>query len=453
MVADPGYDAVLGRREMPGAEWFPGARLNYAEHIFRGKADGDLAVQYASERRAPASWTFGELRARTAALAAGLRAAGVGVGDRVAAYLPNIPETMAAGLACTSLGAVWSACSPDFGVRSVVDRFAQIEPTVLLAVDGYRYGGKDFSRLGEVRALQDALPSRAPDGGAALPRPRRRPVGAARRRAVGGLRAAERRRPGVRAGAVGPSPVGRLLVGDDGFAEADRPLARRDAPRPVEVRALPLRRQARRPAVLVLHHRLGDVERDARHAAQPGVDHHLRREPGLPRPRRPVGPGRPDGHDAVRHQRRLHRLLHEGRPPPPLGRPGPLGAALGRVDRLGTERRRVRVGLPGTRARHLAELVERRDRRRRPLHLRGAVAAGVSGRTAGAGAGRGRRLVGPRRPPAGRRDRGAGDHRADAGDADLVLGRRRREPLPGGVLRHVPRRVAPRRLAGAHASG
>ncbi len=159
VVADPGYDAVLGRREMPGAEWFPGARLNYAEHIFRGKADDDLAVQFASERHAPASWTLGELRARTAAMAAGLRAAGVGVGDRVAAFLPNIPETMAAGLACMSLGAVWSACSPDFGVRSVVDRFAQIEPTVLLAVDGYRYGGKDFSRLGEVRALQDALPS------------------------------------------------------------------------------------------------------------------------------------------------------------------------------------------------------------------------------------------------------------------------------------------------------
>ncbi len=159
VAADPGYDAVLGRRDMPGAEWFPGARLNYAAHIFRGKADGELAVQFASERAAPSSWTWGELRARTAALAAGLRAAGVGVGDRVAAYLPNIPEALAAGLACMSVGAVWSACSPDFGVRSVVDRFAQIEPTVLLAVDGYRYGGKDFSRLGEVGALQEALPS------------------------------------------------------------------------------------------------------------------------------------------------------------------------------------------------------------------------------------------------------------------------------------------------------
>jgi len=157
--ADPGYDAVLGRREMPGAQWFPGARLNYAHHIFRGKDDREVAVRFASERRGPETWTWGDLRARTAALAAGLRHAGVGPGDRVAAYLPNIPEALAAGLAAMSLGAIWSACSPDFGVRSVVDRFAQIEPDVLLAVDGYRYGGRDHPRLAEVAALQAALPS------------------------------------------------------------------------------------------------------------------------------------------------------------------------------------------------------------------------------------------------------------------------------------------------------
>ena len=157
--SEAGYERVLGRREMPGAEWFPGARLSYPRHIFRDRDDGAVAVRFASERQAPAEWTWGELRARTAAVAAGLRAAGVGAGDRVAAYLPNIPETLAAGLACMSLGAIWSACSPDFGVRSIVDRFAQIEPRVLLAVDGYRYGGRDFSRLAEVRALQEALPS------------------------------------------------------------------------------------------------------------------------------------------------------------------------------------------------------------------------------------------------------------------------------------------------------
>ena len=157
--AAPGYDAVLTGGPMPDVAWFPGARLNYAQHIFRHGDDGAVAVRFASERHSPAEWTWGELRARTAALASGLRAAGVGPGDRVAAYLPNIPEALAAGLACMSLGAIWSACSPDFGVRSVVDRFAQIEPSVLLAVDGYRYGGKDFSRRAEVKALQEALPS------------------------------------------------------------------------------------------------------------------------------------------------------------------------------------------------------------------------------------------------------------------------------------------------------
>ena len=193
VVADPGYDAVLGRREMPDAEWFPGARLNYAEHIFRGKADGDLAVQFASERHAPASWTFGELRARTAALAAGLRAAGVGVGDRVAAYLPNIPETMAAGLACMSLGAVWSACSPDFGVRSVVDRFAQIEPTRAAGGGRVPLRREGLLAAGRGAGAPGCAAVGAPDGGAALPRSRRRPVGAAGRRALGGLRAAGRR--------------------------------------------------------------------------------------------------------------------------------------------------------------------------------------------------------------------------------------------------------------------
>jgi acetoacetyl-CoA synthetase len=157
--SDQGYDRVLTSRQMPGAEWFPGTRLNYAEHIFRNRPADGLAVQFAAEEKALDAWTWGELRARTAAMAAGLRAEGVRAGDRVAAYLPNIPEALAAALACMSIGAIWSACSPDFGVRSVVDRFAQIEPSVLLAVDGYRYGGTAYSRLAEVRALQDALPT------------------------------------------------------------------------------------------------------------------------------------------------------------------------------------------------------------------------------------------------------------------------------------------------------
>ncbi|MEA2442053.1 MAG: acetoacetyl-CoA synthetase [Thermoleophilaceae bacterium] len=153
------YERVLADRSMPGAEWFPGARLNYAQHVFRGKDAGEVAIRHASELRELDEWTWGELRNRTAAISAGLRRLGVGPGDRVVAYLPNIPEAVAAFLACASIGAIWSSSSPDFGKRSVVDRFAQIEPKVLLAVDGYRYGGKDFDRCGVLRALVDEMPS------------------------------------------------------------------------------------------------------------------------------------------------------------------------------------------------------------------------------------------------------------------------------------------------------
>jgi acetoacetyl-CoA synthetase len=140
------YDAVLGSREMPGAEWFPGARVSYAEHLFRGKPDDRVAIRAASELRMVEEWTWGRLRSETARIRAGLVARGVGEGDRVCAYLPNIPETIAAFLATASLGAIWSSAAPEFGARSVIDRFAQIEPKVLLAIDGYRYGGKDFDR-------------------------------------------------------------------------------------------------------------------------------------------------------------------------------------------------------------------------------------------------------------------------------------------------------------------
>jgi len=153
------HDRVLGRREMPGAQWFPGAELSYAEHVFRGKPDDAVAMLHRSELRPLRQTTWGELRKRTAEIAAGLRAVGVERGDRVVAYMPNIPETAEAFFACASIGAVWSSCSPDFGVRSVVDRFAQIEPKVLLAVDGYRYGGKEFDQGEAIAELRGALPT------------------------------------------------------------------------------------------------------------------------------------------------------------------------------------------------------------------------------------------------------------------------------------------------------
>jgi acetoacetyl-CoA synthetase len=146
---------------MPGAQWFPGTLVNYAEHAFRGKDHDAIAIVAGGERRDDEEWTWGALHEQTRRIAAGLLALGVGRGDRVAAYMPNIPETAAAFLATASLGAVWSSCSPDFGARSVIDRFAQIEPKVLLAVDGYRYNGRDFDRRDVVRELRDAMPGLA----------------------------------------------------------------------------------------------------------------------------------------------------------------------------------------------------------------------------------------------------------------------------------------------------
>ncbi len=157
--ADGERGAVLGSRAMPGAEWFPGTRLNYAEHVFAAKDPTETAILHASELRELDELSWGELSAQVAAVAAGMRGLGVERGDRVVAYLPNIPEAIVAFLATASIGAIWSSCSPDFGPASVIDRFAQIEPKVLFAVDGYRYGGKDFDRRETLAALQEAMPS------------------------------------------------------------------------------------------------------------------------------------------------------------------------------------------------------------------------------------------------------------------------------------------------------
>jgi acetoacetyl-CoA synthetase len=153
------YERVLGRREMPGAQWFPGTELNYAEHAFRNARPDEPALVYKSEIRPLGEVSWQELREKVGALAAGLKSLGVGRGDRVVAYLPNVPEAVVALLACASIGATWSSGSPDFGAGSLVDRFMQIEPKVLLAVDGYRYGGKDFDRTQVVARLQREIPS------------------------------------------------------------------------------------------------------------------------------------------------------------------------------------------------------------------------------------------------------------------------------------------------------
>ncbi len=175
------YKRVLGSHVMPGTRWFEGAELNYAENLLLGPIDGEdagpvsgeaapdarasgrnpgePAVLHCSELRELAQLTRGELTAEVARAAAGLRALGVGRGDRVVAYMPNIPETLIAFLATASIGAIFSSAAPEFGARSVIDRFAQIEPKVLLAVDGYRHGGKDFDRLAVVRSILEELPT------------------------------------------------------------------------------------------------------------------------------------------------------------------------------------------------------------------------------------------------------------------------------------------------------
>jgi acetoacetyl-CoA synthetase len=150
---------VLSGDEMPHAEWYAGARLSYAEHIFRGKDEDQVAIHHASELRELDQWTWGRLRHEVAGIAAGLKALGVEPGDRVAAYMPNIAETAAAFYACASIGAIWSSAAPEFGSRSVIDRFEQIEPKVLLAIDGYRYGGKDYDRSAAVEQIAGAIDS------------------------------------------------------------------------------------------------------------------------------------------------------------------------------------------------------------------------------------------------------------------------------------------------------
>jgi acetoacetyl-CoA synthetase len=154
------YERVLSERVMPGARWFQGATLNYAEHAVGTDADTDrVAVLGRSQTRDPVELTFGELRDAVARARAGLERLGVGPGDRVVAYLPNIPETLVAFLATASLGAIWATCAPEFGARAVIDRFGLVEPKVLLAVAGYGYGAKHIDRRAEVAAIRAELPT------------------------------------------------------------------------------------------------------------------------------------------------------------------------------------------------------------------------------------------------------------------------------------------------------
>jgi acetoacetyl-CoA synthetase len=175
VLSDTPYTRVLDRRVMPGARWFEGATLNYAEHAMRHRTDERPAIIALAEDESPREISWAELERDVAALAATLRDAGVQKGDRVCGYMANIPETVVGMLATVSIGAVWSVCAPDFGLAGAIDRFAQLEPKVLLAVDGYRFGGKHYSRGAELAEVRQSLPTveltirvgRAPSGATA----------------------------------------------------------------------------------------------------------------------------------------------------------------------------------------------------------------------------------------------------------------------------------------------
>jgi len=159
VIGDPGAGpALVDGKKMPGARWFPEARLNYAENLLR-RRDRSPAIVFWSEERLKSAVTFAELYSEVSRLAQALRAAGIKPGDRVAGYMPNVPGTVIAMLAATSIGAVWSSCSPDFGVQGVLDRFGQIEPRVLFAADGYFYNGKTIDLTDRLAEISRNLPS------------------------------------------------------------------------------------------------------------------------------------------------------------------------------------------------------------------------------------------------------------------------------------------------------
>ncbi|HEV7800880.1 MAG TPA: acetoacetate--CoA ligase [Burkholderiales bacterium] len=158
VIGTPGDTVVIDKDRMPGAKWFPEARLNFAENLLR-RRDDDVALVFWGEDRVKTSVTYRALYDQVSQLAQALRNAGVLAGDRVAGYLPNMPAAVIAMLATTSLGAIWSSCSPDFGVQGVLDRFGQIEPKVLIAADGYYYAGKTIDVLPRIREVLDRLPT------------------------------------------------------------------------------------------------------------------------------------------------------------------------------------------------------------------------------------------------------------------------------------------------------
>ena len=438
------YERVLAARQMPGAEWFPGARLNYAEHALGTDEDADrVAVVARSQTREPIEVTFGELRDQVARARAGLRRLGVGPGDRVVAYLPNIPETLVAFLATASLGATWAACAPEFGARSVLARFGQIEPKVLLAIGGYTYRERPVDRREQVAEIRAGLPTvehvvHVPYGEQEVPD------------AVAwddllagpgepGFEPVRLRPPGLRA----------LLVRHHRAAEGDRARPRRPAHRAPQGRRPGLGPQARRAPAVVLDHRVDDVERAGVRPARARIDRDDRRRPDVAGPLVPVAAGRGDAGELHGREPDLPHGLPQGGPAArPRLRPEqhPRAGLRG----LAAAERGLPLRLRAARPRRPVPQRQRRHRHLRRLRLGQLPAARLRRRDLGLLPGRRRQGLRRRRQRGGGRAGRDGHHRADALDARAPVERPRRRALPRLVLRPLPRRLAPGRLDPLH---
>ena len=159
VIGEKGARILIDGEKMPGTQWFPDARLNFAENLLRARPDDEIAIVFWGEDQVKKSLSFSELKKHVAALSAYFRAQGIEKGDRIAAYIHNGPEAIVGMLAASSIGAVWSSCAPEFGVQSVLDRFGQIGPSLLIASDGYFYKGKILDRAAYIREVQAKLPS------------------------------------------------------------------------------------------------------------------------------------------------------------------------------------------------------------------------------------------------------------------------------------------------------
>ncbi len=333
---------------MPGAKWFADTQLNFAENLL-ARRDDHVALVFCNERGARRELTYAQLHSEVGRVAAGLRELGISPGDRVAGFVPNLPETVIAMLATTSLGAVWTSCSPDFGINGVLDRFGQIAPRVIFTADGYFYSGKTIDSLEPIRGVLERLPS--VERVVVIPYVERRPglVAPAER---GQFRATSARRVPRRIHAcrVRRAAVRDVFVGHHGRPEVHRARSRRHAAAASQGTPAAHRPEARRPAVLLHDLRLDDVELAG---VRPGLRLHAGAVRGLAvraGSRRAVADGRARARDALRHEPEIPGGAREGR-----RRAGrvvrPVGAALDPLDRLAAGARAVRLRLLEDRAR------------------------------------------------------------------------------------------------------